>query len=309
MLPRVFCCALTALVLWMPALRAQSAPKGSTASSTTTIRYAVSYRSTGSLDWTQYRTYATSADANAVARNLADKGFEVQILARFTLTKVPPRPATGTLPASETVSYQQAVQIFNWLATQGDIAFRFPIDGCYARAHLMIRRMQKRGFKPYKVWTFANGDEQLRVRTANHPRGYVEWKYHVAPIVRVQTANGQRWYVIDPALFKSPVSITQWKTAQKRPGARYDPYVTLTRLGQAPKDPKGERMAGTGYWPGRDPRNVDRHAVSVMKLYKPYEGRIPPASVAEQFKKLALNLYLPIQDRDVITRRRFALAA
>src|SRR5262249_7926140 len=136
------------------------------------------------------------------------------------------------------------------------------------------------------------------------------WKYHVAPILRVQLADGkQRWYVIDPSLFKAPATITQWKNAQKRPNARYEPYLTLTRLGQAPKDPKGVRLPGSGYWPGKDPRDLRRHALAVMKLYKPYEGRIPPARVHENFKRIVRvgdNLWLNVPHDD---RRQLWLAA
>jgi hypothetical protein len=168
------------------------------------------------------------------------------------------------------------------MASQKDIAFHFPADGCYARAHLMIRRMQKQGFKPYKVWSFANGDS-LYVKTKWHPKGEVTWRYHVAPLLRVRTKDGkQAWYVIDPSLFPEPVTIARWRNIQKHPKSRYTPYITVTRLGQAPKDAKGNLVAGTGYWPGADPREgLDAHAVKMMRLYKPYEGRaLPPGVVA-----------------------------
>jgi len=312
MFRRVLFCALTALALIAPAVPAQTkgappAPKGAGA---TTVSYAVSYRKPGMVSWTEYRTYRTSKEAVAIARGLHDKGYEVQVLSRFTLTRVPERPKVGSLPAGETVTMAQAQQAFSMMAGQGDISFRFPIDGCYARAHLMIKRLQAKGFRPMKVWTFANGNEMLHIRTPNHPKGFVEWKYHVAPILRVRTTNGQqRWYVIDPSMFQGPVKISAWKNAQKRPNARYEPYVTIARFGQSPTDPSGTRLPGSGYWPGTDPRNVDSHAVAVMRLFKPWEGRVPPSRVFQEFRRIVrcspnLELNLPLEDR-----RWLALAA
>lgn len=251
------------------------------------VSYAVSYRKPGALDWIEFKAYPRSEDANKVARQIEERGYEVQVLSRFSLTRVPAPPATEALAASDTVTPQQAVKLHRYMAAQKDIAFAFPIDGCYARAHLMCQRLEKRGVKVYKAWTFANGDEKLHVRTDNHPKGYVEWKYHVAPIVRVQFSDErQRWYVIDPSLFSNPVTIGKWKDAQKKPDGVYEPFVTLTRQGQPPKDPAGVKMPGSGYWPGKDPNDVDQHARAVMELYKPYERRVPPASVFEQFKRL-----------------------
>jgi hypothetical protein len=282
MLRRVYLCALIGLALAATGLPAQTATKAASKAGPTasTTSYSVYLRKPGTVDWREYRNYPTSQEANAAARSMYDKGWEVQISSKVTLARVPPRPKAGTLPASETVSPQQAVQLFRLMANQQDIAFRFPADGCYARAHLMIRRMQQRGFKPWKVWTFANG-ESLYAKTSNHPAGHVEWRYHVAPIVRVRLQNGnQRWFVIDPSLFKAPATITAWRNAQKRPGGKFDPYVTITRLGRAPKDATNKQLPGTGYWPGIDPREgVDLHALKMMRVYKPFEGRTPPKTI------------------------------
>jgi hypothetical protein len=279
----VICCALSVLSLCVPAVSAQSPPASRPASAgrAATSSYDVYYRKAGTQTWSEHRSFRTHAEAESAAKQLYQRGFEVQVHTRVTMTHVPQRPKTGLLPESETVTPQQAINVFRMLASQRDIAFHYPADGCYARAHLMIKRMQKNGLKPYKVWTFQNGDP-LYVRTTYHPAGHVEWRYHVAPLLRVRLANGQqRWCVIDPALFQSPVTITKWRDAQKKPGSRYTPYVTVTKLGQSPKDAHGNRMAGTGYWPGADPREgADAHAVKMMRMYKPYEGRTMPKTVA-----------------------------
>jgi hypothetical protein len=283
MFRRVMLCAVVVLSLAALPAAAQtgSRPGTGVAPRARASSYAVYYRKAGTSNWNPYRTYRTSQDATQAARGRSQKGWEVEIHTRVTLARVPSRPKSGTLPLGQTVTLAQAQQAYRLMASQRDIAFRFPADGCYARAHLMIRRLQGRGLHPYKVWTFANGDS-LHVRTPNHPKGFVEWRYHVAPVLRVRLQNNQqRWLVIDPALCNGPATITTWKNAQKKPGSRYDPYVTLTRVGVAPVDATNKRLPGTGYWPGHDPKEgADAHSVKTMRRYKPFEGRLPPRSVA-----------------------------
>jgi hypothetical protein len=198
-----------------------------------------------------------------------------------TATATRTKTKSKKLPASETVTVKQLNSLFSWAARQKDIAYRYPADGCYARAHLLVRRLRKAGYKPYKVWSQQNG-EPLYVRTRNHPKGYVTWKYHVAPILRVRFTDGdQAWYVIDPSLFSRPVLIANWRDVQQRPGSRARPFITLTRVGTAPLNPQRMRLRGSGYWLGSDPKEgADAHALLTMRRYKPYEGKMPPRSFA-----------------------------
>jgi hypothetical protein len=246
-----------------------------------TTGYTIYYRRPNTNVWTEHETRRTYQEADTEAKKLQAAGFQTQLQAKTAMIKVPPRPKTPKLPESETVTMKQLGNLFSWMASQRDIAFRYPTDGCYARAHLMIQRMQEAGFHPYKVWTQQNGDP-LYVRTRNHPNGYVTWRYHVAPILRVRFTNGeQAWYVVDPSLFSQPVTIANWRDIQKKPGSRYTPFVTLTRLGQAPTDINKRKFPGSGYWLGKDPvSGPNTHAVLTMRKYKPYEGRMPPKSFA-----------------------------
>ncbi len=193
--------------------------------------------------------------------------------------KAAPRPAPRReqkLPPG-VITPEQLQTLFRQMAAQRDIAFRFPADGCYARAHLMIRRMQQLGYRPYKVWTFANG-LNLHVKTRNHPRGYVEWAYHVAPYLRVRYPDGKIYaMVIDPSLFPGPVGIATWVKAQKKGWYVRNPIVRQTLVNEAPVLPGGVYVGGTGYWKGADPgEGKDRHAWRTMMRYKPYEGQVPP---------------------------------
>jgi hypothetical protein len=99
------------------------------------------------------------------------------------------------------------------------IPFMYPDDGCWARAHEMCRLMIDMGLMPRKVWI--QGD--LYVSTRNNPNCGVHWGWHVAPTLCVR----RRFWctdqmVIDPALFTTPVTKTEWK------GVQGDPSATLT---------------------------------------------------------------------------------
>ena len=75
----------------------------------------------------------------------------------------------------------------------------------------------------------------LHVNTKNNPMCFVEWYWHVAPILCVR---GPGWFrtqnmVIDPSLFTTPVSESTWVGAQNDPGA------TITYLDASSFNPSG----------------------------------------------------------------------
>jgi hypothetical protein len=284
MFRRLSPCALTLLAL----LPAAPAPAATTAKPKPVSRaistdFSVHYRRPGDTTWSEFASYPSHEEAVAATKKLYGEGYQVTLLARTTLTRPPSRIPKSNVGGTKAVSPQQAVAVFRWMAAQRDIAFRFPIDGCYARAHIMCRRMQQRGLRPAKVWAFAvSKKEPLFVRTKNRPKtGYVTWGWHVAPILPVRLKSGkQTWSVIDPSLFQGPVTIPQWRDKMRYPRGRTRPYVTVSRFGEAPVGVDGRRLAGSGYFPGPDPRGgVDAHAMYKMRRYKPWEGREPPESV------------------------------
>jgi hypothetical protein len=97
-----------------------------------------------------------------------------------------------------------------WLTTSDHPGFfrrsswLYPDDGCFARAGLAIMNLVKmKAAAPNKIFVF--GD--LRVRTDNALSGYVDWWYHVAPIVQIA---GEK-YVLDPALSpRAPIKLEDW---------------------------------------------------------------------------------------------------
>lgn len=102
------------------------------------------------------------------------------------------------------VSEEDATTLFNELAEREDIPFGFPMDGCYARAHKMVRILEDRGIIAGKA--FVEGE--LYVDTSF---GEVGWGYHVAPVVMVKKGSVLVPYVFDPSLFQKPVPQTEWK--------------------------------------------------------------------------------------------------
>jgi hypothetical protein len=278
MFRRVLCfgtVALAALALGASAILADPAGPLPAASPRTT---SVSYRGKGKADWQLFGVYRSEQDGREIFNHLSESGFQVKLeVTNRPIPATPRRPASGARPPRELVKEAKAVEVFKWMARQRDIAFRYPIDGCYARAQLMVERLQKQGFYPFKVWAFANG-HSLYARTPNHPRGYVTWSYHVAPVLRVRHENKtQRWYVIDPSLFDRPVPIAQWEQAMRKNSRSHRPYLTVTRIGHPPTLLSKKKAPGSGYWPAADPsEGLHAHAVRIMRKYKLWEGKQPP---------------------------------
>lgn len=132
------------------------------------------------------------------------------------------------------VSEDYVKELFNYLAGQKHIPFKIPEDGCYARAHEMSRLLEEKKIISGKA--FIEGE--LRVETPYSQKGYVEWWYHVAPIVGVREKSGKvKVYVFDPSIFNKPVPIEEWhniQTKHKKDAAKLS-YETQ-RFNYAPSD-------------------------------------------------------------------------
>jgi hypothetical protein len=129
------------------------------------------------------------------------------------------------------ISVQHAQQVFDQMSATSCapltvpapcIPFLYPDDGCWARAHEMCRLMLGMGLSPRKVWIQGS----LHTPTRNNPFCFVNWGWHVAPTLCVRRARCWRLWiwctekmVIDPSLFTTPVSVSQWKSVQGDPNA------------------------------------------------------------------------------------------
>ncbi len=114
------------------------------------------------------------------------------------------------------------------------ISFQYCQDGCYARAHKMcwvINNKYKYGTK--KIFSFANaGSDELCVQGQKWGGCCINWWYHVAPLVTIQTITGPKAYVFDPAMFNQPVLLATWLHAQENPvcSGGFTPHVTMINV-------------------------------------------------------------------------------
>ena len=128
---------------------------------------------------------------------------------------------------------KQAEDIFKEMAEQKNIPFCYPEDGCYARAHEMTRLMEKKGIISGKI--FLEGD--LKVETKNTPKGYVEWWFHVVPLVAVKKGDKIVLSVIDPSIASSPLTIEDWVAKQtSHPKGKAEALYRTERFNYLPSD-------------------------------------------------------------------------
>jgi hypothetical protein len=291
MLRRRLFCALTIAIAFtlgrVSPLAAQAKP---TIPITTQSGWKLEVRKPGTTAWSVSGKYDREDSARAAAVNLYKVGFQVRVtkyesvtFRRPTSTEPPSvvrPPVTPEPPAPmpQPIAWAKAKQLFSDLLALGDrIAYRFPTDGCYARAHLMAQEIRRQGHQPWKVWSKANGKEPLYAVTKNHPRGFVTWGWHVAPALRVTLSSGKViWCVFDPSLYTRPCSIREWLKVQTRKGATVKPTHELTSPGRAPLW-EGKRM-GSGYSISNSipVDRLDQVAWARMREYKPYEGKWHP---------------------------------
>jgi len=99
------------------------------------------------------------------------------------------------------------------------IPFQYCEDGCYARAHKMCWIINnKYNYATHKIFSFANsGHDELCVKGEKWGGCCVNWWYHVAPLVNINSPKGTSAYVIDPAMFDQPVLLATWLHAQENP--------------------------------------------------------------------------------------------
>ncbi len=127
---------------------------------------------------------------------------------------IKPNPDTRPVPRSlrRVVDADEARRLFQRLASDPGIAFGYPEDGCFARAHLMAKILEDEGVFSEKMYLKG----KLRVATPKSPKGWVAWKYHVAPVIRVMTEHGLEHWVIDPAIADRPLTESEWVERQIR---------------------------------------------------------------------------------------------
>jgi hypothetical protein len=143
------------------------------------------------------------------------------------------RRLVGVIPNIATLN-----TIFNTLKNQGCraagpyiygqcVPFQYVADGCYARAHKMRQIIEGTyGYTSYKVFNYADQcpltPGVLAVNATLWGNNCcVNWWYHVAPYVYVQSGTSQVAYLLDPSMHSGPVAISTWLAAQKNTACGY----------------------------------------------------------------------------------------
>jgi hypothetical protein len=77
----------------------------------------------------------------------------------------------------------------------------------------MCEALRRSGLVAGKAWHFP-AQKAYRIESRNHPNGVLDWRFHVAPVLRI--SDSEQLYVFDPGLFLGPVVIAEWHDAQSR---------------------------------------------------------------------------------------------
>src|SRR5688500_8699915 len=107
--------ALTAGLGTLPAQAEKSAPARNKDAPLVTSSVIV-YRTKADDAWTTFGHYSSQASARRVFEHLARSGYLVKLeITNQPLPKLPPRPPSGVLPASETYSLEKVNEVFAWM--------------------------------------------------------------------------------------------------------------------------------------------------------------------------------------------------
>ena len=181
---------------------------------------------------------ARKVDMASMSNDIIDNGVTPAGIAPINTTTT---GLTNVIPDFET-----AQLMFNYIAHQccaipgpyavdHCITFQYCQDGCYARAHKMCWIINNRyHYGTKKIFSFANaGNDKLCVQAQKWGGCCINWWYHVAPLVTIQTTTGPKAYVFDPAMFDQPVLLSTWLHAQANPACVPSgkvPHVTMINV-------------------------------------------------------------------------------
>lgn len=120
-------------------------------------------------------------------------------------------------PLRTEVTEAEAERLFAQLQSDPDLPFRFPEDGCFARAHRMAQLLELKGIESKKVFLIGNLQSKSSCADPNPKRGSVagevKFAFHVAPSITVLRADGSRVKVVlDPSMARAPQTFEAWKS-------------------------------------------------------------------------------------------------
>lgn len=138
------------------------------------------------------------------------------------------KTAVGTIPIS-VIPEEELKKFFSEISKDPKYVFSEVENGCWARAHIMAQDFEKRGIRVGKM--FIESDNMV-VESKKALNGkFTKWKYHVAPVVAVQTKKGVELRVLDAVFFNEPVPVKVWtdrllSNSSKRAKNTTDVYIT-----------------------------------------------------------------------------------
>ena len=131
------------------------------------------------------------------------------------------------LPVS-VITQKEADALFKSFTDDVKIPFKYPFDGCYARATAMAKIAEDKKIIMAKV--FVEGNLIADTDLPEYP--VVAWGWHVAPMLYVKNAAGKvEIQVFDPGLFGHPVPLDQWKRKMLLEVPDYPASITATYFG------------------------------------------------------------------------------
>ncbi|MEZ0074930.1 protein-glutamine glutaminase family protein [Planotetraspora sp. GP83] len=112
------------------------------------------------------------------------------------------------------------------------IPYRYPTDGCFARAEIMANMLATSDYQVDKVFAIAAGGLRLNTPRGGDQPGFGErlqvgWWYHVAPIVYIPSGGPKpEPTLLDPSVSDGPTTIGDWvgkmATSPTQPEISYD---------------------------------------------------------------------------------------
>ena len=110
------------------------------------------------------------------------------------------------------IDSEKANLLFKEFVQNKNIPFKYPRDGCYARATAMAMMAEKSSVIMGKA--YATGLLVAKTNIPNYP--FAVWGWHVAPVSYVKQIDGKiELMVFDPSLFSQPVSVNEWANKMK----------------------------------------------------------------------------------------------
>lgn len=137
--------------------------------------------------------------------------------AKLSISNDKPTPNPRLMRVKGNSKHSTLVSVLSEVETQKALtelvaepfAYHYPQEGCYARAHLMAKKLEHIGIISAKIFAWGAGKALQFVHPENEKTYY--WGYHVAVLVLQRSESGDITPVIfDPAFSKEPLSMEKW---------------------------------------------------------------------------------------------------